>query len=112
MLGCDIVQVSRIQRLMGFDGFLAKCFCQEEQSYFKQYKDPSPIIAGHFAAKEAVAKALGCGFGKHLDFLDFAITHDSLGKPYIRWQDGRTYTQCEISISHERDYAMAVAIIH
>lgn len=131
MLGCDIIKVSRIERLANSSQFLNKCFTAQERKYFEKFSKNGPTIAGHFAAKEALAKALGCGFGAQLDFLDFSITHDSKGRPLICWHprkeasqeevssgktssivwEGKTF-QCSVSISHEKEYAMAVVILH
>lgn len=86
MIGCDLIEVARIERLTKTSHFLDKCFHQEERAYFSLFRSPYEIIAGHFAAKEALAKALGCGFGKDLDFYDFAIAHDTRGRPYICWK--------------------------
>lgn len=126
MIGCDIVKVDRIERLASNPRFLEKCFTEEERSYFNRFSQNAPTIAGHFAAKEALAKALGCGFGAQLDFLDFSITHDGKGCPHILWHhqnqttplepseiywEGRVM-RCSISISHEKEFAMATALIH
>ena len=46
-------------------------------------KEPISHIAGRFAAKEAISKALGTGFGKDLGWLDIEILNDEAGKPIV-----------------------------
>lgn len=115
-IGCDIVQVARIKSACANDLFLKKVFCECERGYFSKYSDPWPIIAGHFAAKEAMAKSLGTGFSEGVSFCDLWVEHDSLGRPLAmaspkiitRWP----LLKIELSISHEADYAIAYALAH
>src|SRR3990167_5593167 len=55
----------------------------EEQAYCLQFQDPIPRIAARFSAKEAIAKALGTGFGQELSFLDIEIKNNQTGKPFV-----------------------------
>lgn len=104
MLGIDIVEVNRIKKLMDKnENFLNKVFNEDEIERIKKRKVPYERAAGIFAAKEAIAKACAKGFGE-LAFKDIKIKY--IGDiPYGEVFDKKF----ELSISHERNYAVAVA---
>ena len=108
--GVDIVKISRISNLYRkYDkAFLYKLFTDGEIDYLsrKDYKIES--MAGIFASKEAMSKAVGSGIGK-LSWKDIEIFHDSLGKPRIRLLKdmGLDIESVELSISHDGEYAIA-----
>jgi holo-[acyl-carrier protein] synthase len=108
-LGNDIVEISRIRQSIERHGdhFLSNLFTPQEIAYCKQFKDPVPHFAGRFAAKEAIAKALGCGFGPDLSWHDLEILNDEKGRPVVRFKNHHIL----VSISHGTDYATAVAIL-
>ena len=66
-----------------------------------------------FAGKEAISKALGTGIGS-IGWQDMEILHDELGRPQVRISDEilsrHRMNSLEISISHERDYAIAFVV--
>ena len=104
MLGIDIVEISRIKKLMNEnENFLIKVFNEDEIERIKKRKEPYERAGGIFAAKEAVAKALGTGIGK-ISFKDIKIKYDE-DSPYAEVFD----MKFDLSISHERSYAVAVA---
>ena len=104
MLGIDIVEISRIKKLIDEnEKFLHKVFNEEEIERIKKRKEPYERAGGIFAAKEAVAKALGTGLGK-ISFKDIKIKYHG-DVPYAEVFD----MKLDLSISHERDYAVAVA---
>lgn len=115
-LGTDIIEIERIRQSIERHGahFLNRLFSQKEQDYCLKYKDPAPHFAGRFAAKEAVAKAFGTGFGKEISWHDLEIITDKQGKPHVhvsdalkkRFQDPHIL----ISISHSNANAIATAI--
>lgn len=106
MLGTDIVSVKRIEKLLHrHPQFLDKVFSPQEIAYIKERKHCAERVAGMFAAKEAMSKAMGSGIGKN-SFLDFQILYVH-GKPYGMCKGVRM----NLSISHEREYAIAVAQI-
>lgn len=65
-------------------------------------------LAGRFAAKEAMAKALGAGIGAELSWQDMEIKSDEKGKPFI--SSPYPYL-CHLSISHTKEYAVAQVIL-
>ena len=104
MLGIDIVEISRIKKLMDEnENFLLKVFNEDEIERIKKRKEPYERAGGIFAAKEAVAKALGTGIGK-ISFKDIKIKYNE-DSPYAEVFD----MKFDLSISHERSYAVAVA---
>lgn len=115
-LGTDILEISRMRSSIERHGlhFLNRLFSQKEQDYCYKYQDPTPHFAGRFAAKEAVAKAFGTGFGAQLSWHDIEIINDQLGKPVVilsaTIQKKYNNPKIHISISHCTTYAMATAI--
>ncbi|MCX6902308.1 MAG: holo-ACP synthase, partial [Verrucomicrobia bacterium] len=61
--GIDLVELARIRKSLEECGerFLKRILRPAEISYCVSHKDPTPFVAGRFAAKEAVAKAFGTG---------------------------------------------------
>jgi holo-[acyl-carrier protein] synthase len=115
-LGSDIIEISRMRTSIDRHGlhFLDRLFSKKEQDYCYKFQDPSPHFAGKFAAKEAIAKALGTGFGADLAWHDLEILNDERGKPavffsekaLIRFQNPKIL----ISVTHCTSYAVAVAL--
>ncbi|MDO5718846.1 MAG: NAD(P)H-hydrate dehydratase [Tissierellia bacterium] len=112
MIGIDIVKISRIEKLLENPRFLNRVFTKREIDYFKSINYRAESIAGSFSAKEAVSKLLGTGIGR-IGFKDIIIEHDYRGKPICLFGDKikseMKEIQIDISISHEIDYAIAVA---
>ncbi|MEE8807446.1 MAG: holo-ACP synthase [Lactimicrobium sp.] len=102
MTGIDIVQLSRIRL---DPPFIDKILTQEEQIEYKKIETDKrriEYLGVHFAAKEAVFKALN---DPH--WLSYSILHEKNGRPYIL-----NHPDWEISIAHDGDYAIAIVIIH
>ncbi|MCX7965419.1 MAG: holo-ACP synthase [Syntrophorhabdaceae bacterium] len=105
-VGIDIVDIKRIKKVMDKyrERFLNKVFSHEEKRLYKTRKAGHEFIAGRFAAKEAFIKAKGIKAPlKEINIMQ------SMGKPYIDFR-GEIYRG--ISISHERDYAVAIVVIN
>jgi len=115
-LGNDIIEIDRIRE--GFEQhkeqFLNRLFTPKEQDYCQTQSDPFPRFAGRFAAKEAIVKSLGCGFGAEASWHDIEILSDASGKPIVHLSDAIqqrfSNPQILLSISHCKTYATAVAI--
>jgi holo-[acyl-carrier protein] synthase len=110
-VGTDIVEIDRIAEAMRRDGFAARIFTDAERNYCLSKVDSAQHFAGRFAAKEAVAKALGGS----LSWQDVEILPDSFGKPVVRLLNGASDAagrmQVMVSISHCRAYAVAYAVV-
>lgn len=115
-LGNDIIEIERVKE--GFEEhkerFLNRLFTKKEQDYCQKQKNPFPRYAGRFAAKEAIVKALGVGFGNEISWTDIEILADDLGKPIVHFSHSLNnrfdHPKVLLTISHCRDYASAVAI--
>ena len=115
-LGSDIIEVERIGHAIKKHGqpFLDRLFTAEEQKYCQSFINSSQRFAGRFAAKEAVAKALGIGIGTKLGWLDIEIINNPQGKPIVtlspKAQKQFHNPQLLITISHCKQYATASAL--
>jgi len=118
-IGTDIIELDRVARVHFEHGrrFLQKLFTDEEQAYFARWADPVPRVAGRFAAKEAVMKALGTGWSNGVRWRDIEVARLPSGAPEVRLHGrcreifeslGASRIHC--TITHSRDYAMAVVI--
>ncbi len=117
-VGVDIVEIRRIKEAIDRnDNFIDKLFDKEEIEYLKSRGMRPEYVAGRFAAKEAVAKALGTGF-RGFSFKDVVIDRTALGKPIVVLKGKAKLTaqkngnyKIHISISHGQDSAIAYAVL-
>jgi len=110
-VGTDIVNINRIKDSIDKFGnkFLERFLTKEEISRVKKLES----IAGLWAAKEAIAKALGCGIGKELAFKNIVIKKDAKGAPYFIINSSNfKIIDSSLSISHDTDFAIAVVIVN
>lgn len=116
-IGNDIIAVSRIAAAMRRhpDQFLNRILSEEEKQYCMTTPHAARHVAGRFAAKEAIVKALGTGFTEDVSCQDIVILPDSRGKPEVRFSSRLLSLfgplTCHLSISHCREYAIATAVI-
>jgi len=109
MLGIDIIKISKFKKITQKDySFWSKFFTKEEWDYSFSRPGPAQSLAGIFAAKEAVFKAIGSEDKK--DFTKIGISHAKSGQPIASIKNIEK-TRVNVSISHEKDYAVAVAIV-
>lgn len=117
--GIDIVQIKRIERAVDRSGqrFLKRVFTPAELDICQ---DSMQRLAGRFAAKEAVSKALGTGFwSAGVSLHDFEILSSESGEPELhlygaaleRYEEMEVY-DIGLSISHEKDYAVAICVLN
>jgi holo-[acyl-carrier protein] synthase len=113
-LGIDIIRVDRIRRTLERYGsrFSSRVLTPAEQRYVR---DRPETFAGRWAAKEAVSKVLGLGV-RGIGWRDIEIERLPTGQPSVHLH-GRAAARAEqlgmgrvaLSISHESDYAVAIA---
>ena len=115
-VGTDIVEIERVKEAIekNGDAFISKVFTADEQAYCKKHRDPMPQYAARFSAKESIVKALGCGFGKEIGFLDIEISHDKAGKPLVHFSS-KVMKKLKkphviLSMSHCKAYVSTVAL--
>ena len=109
--GVDITEVRRLQQAVEKWGesFLSRVFTKEELENAKTKGSLYQHLAGRFAVKEAVFKALG---DATLNWKDVQVFNDKEGKPYCKILNGRAKNkEIHVSISHVKNYAVANAII-
>ena len=116
-IGTDIIEIERIEKAISTNKkFLDNLFTEEENILFKSKAMRAEVIAGNFAAKEAISKALGTGI-RGFSFKDIEVLRDELGKPVAKLNEkveillkNKQYN-LNISISHNKSSAIAFAII-
>ncbi|AHC39144.1 holo-[acyl-carrier-protein] synthase [Ehrlichia muris] len=116
-IGTDIVYIPRISNLYKKFGikFLKRVFNEKEIEDSKKYTNFDAQVrhfAKRFAAKEAYVKALGTGFGKSIKMSDIIISNNLYGKPQITINNNSTKHKIELSISDEKDYAIAFIVLY
>ena len=119
-LGIDIVETSRIRQVIERHGeqFLNRVFTPAEQAVGKVRASAQHFYAGRWAAKEAAAKALGCGIGSECSFNEIEVIDSAIGVPSLVFSGNAAKTAAalgaknvRVSITHDREYAAAVVII-
>jgi holo-[acyl-carrier protein] synthase len=117
--GIDIVDLGTFARLVNDaeTDFLSRCFTEAELAQFDASPDRLEHLAGRFAAKEAVAKALGSGFDGKVSPRDIEITNLASGAPTVRLSGGSLRHAARqgvkvwlLSIAHMPPSAIASAI--
>lgn len=111
--GIDIIKIDRVERLSHKEAFMNKFFTKKERAYLKEKRAES--IAGYFSAKEAIVKAMGTGF-QGFKFKDVEVLRQN-NEPYVilhgnakKIADNKGIEYIKVSISHEKEYAVANAI--
>ncbi|EEO41372.1 holo-[acyl-carrier-protein] synthase [Fusobacterium vincentii 4_1_13] len=117
-IGNDIIEIERIEKAISKESFKNKVYTQRELENIEKRGDRVETYAGIFSAKEAISKAIGTGV-REFSLTDLEILNDDLGKPYIVVSEKldkiikskKEDYQIEISISHSKKYATAIAVI-
>lgn len=117
--GLDIVELSRIATLYEKHGdtFAAR-ICRPGEVQSRLGEALIQHLGGLFAAKEATLKALGTGWAQGLGLRQVEVVHNGAGAPSLRLHGQAAeraaalgVTSSHLSISHERSYAVAMAIL-
>lgn len=116
-IGTDIIEIDRIDKAIKSNpAFLKKMFTEKEIEKFKENKFRVESIAGNFAVKEAVSKALGTGI-RGFAFKDIEVLRDDLGKPIVNVSNnikeliGTDKYLFNVSISHNKTTAVAFVVL-
>ncbi len=120
-IGIDIIETSRIEKLIKDKTFLNRIFSKKEILISKFKKNKKMYFSKRFAAKEAFVKSLGTGFRKGLNFKDISIINNKLGKPsFIITKKIKLLIKKKfkidnfdffLSISDEKKYSIAFVIL-
>lgn len=115
-IGTDLVAISRIEKMLDQydDKIIARILSTDEQIAFAQTHKKSAFLAKRFAAKEAIAKALGTGIGKEVAFKEISIINLANGKPIVQLLGKSAHflenREIMITLTDEKEYAQAFAI--
>jgi len=119
-IGVDIVDIARIQALLDRYGerFLRRVYTGAETAYAMRGANTAERLAGRFAVKEAVMKALGTGKSQGILWRDVETVPGRFGKPEVRlhgqavrWARMRDGGTVQVSITHDGGKAMAFVIL-
>ena len=120
-IGVDIIENNRIKKSIQNYKFKNRVYSSNELKLSKNVKNKVAYFSKRFAAKEAFSKALGTGFSENLNFKDIEIVSDKKGKPkyaknkkiikIVQKKYKITKFNSFLSISDEKDYSTAFAII-
>ena len=118
--GADILHIPRLEEALATHGmrFLQRVYTPQELTYCR---GRVPELAARFAAKEAISKALGVGMRimarEGIYWHDAEVINDSLGKPTVNLHGKANLraqalglTQWSISLTHEKEYAIAFVV--
>src|SRR5690242_15800122 len=115
-VGVDLIEIARVRRaLERYPSFRERCFTEAERAYCDSRPNPPQHFAARFAGKEAVGKALGCG----VEFMWTDIEISGRPKPSVtlsgqvaRFAEHVAAGAIDLSMTHSRGMAGAVAIVH
>lgn len=116
-VGTDIIEIDRIKSAIdNTPGFLEKVFTKREVEELSKNTLRVESVAGNFAVKEAVSKAVGTGI-RGFSFRDIEVFRDELGKPIVRVSSkieevikSKDYL-FNVSISHNKTMAIAFVVL-
>lgn len=119
-IGTDIVEVARMSALHDRHGarLAHRLLTTGEWSDYDRATDKARLLAKRFAAKEALAKALGTGLRAPVSLANMGVTHDPLGRPAFAfdpdlraWLTARRIVRVHLSLSDEQHYALGFVIV-
>lgn len=116
-IGTDIIEIDRVEKAIHeTKSFFEKIYTEKERNYYIQNHKKIETLAGFFAAKEAVSKALGTGF-RSFSMKDIEIVPNHKGRPQVYLYGNAKVLAHElgiysihISISHCKSYATSFAV--
>jgi holo-[acyl-carrier protein] synthase len=119
-IGVDLVHITRIRQMTERwqTRFLHRLYTEEERRLSSRRVSPYAFLAGRFAAKEAILKALGTGWSVGVGWLNIEVLNDETGRPCAT-VNGRAETLLReagvtgilVSLSHDGEYAVAEALL-
>ena len=119
-IGTDIVEIKRIETMTSLDKFASKILSHNEKEFYDSLTNQKQIvyISKQFAAKEAIAKAIGTGIRNDTHFKNIEILRDKNGTPIFNALNKLEkiisdlgITKTHVSLADERDYAIAIAVL-
>jgi len=116
-VGIDLIEIERVRRaLERYPSFRQRCFTEAERAYCDSRPNPPQHYAARFAGKEAIGKALGFGVARAFAWQEVEIA--GRPKPGVTlsgrmqaWAEGLAAGAIDLSMSHSRELATAVAVV-
>ena len=119
--GVDIVDNIRIRKSIKNINFIKRIYSNDEIKESKNVKNKTNFFAKRFAAKEALAKAIGTGFRNNINFNDICVKNNFQGKPsfilskklkkILKEKYKINKYKIYLSLSDERKHSLAFVII-
>ena len=120
-IGVDIVNNSRLKKLLKNKKFIYRIFTVSEQKKSNNLKNKINYFSKRYAAKEAFSKATGFGISKKLHFKDIEIVNNKKGKPsinlnkstslYLKKKFKVNSFKTNLSLSDDKNYSVAYVVI-
>ena len=121
-IGVDIVDNSRLKKLIRNRDFISRIYSTKEINLSKKIKNKTNYFSKRFAAKESLSKAIGLGFRKGINFKDISVLNDNYGKPFYELNNNvKKYIyskfkvkriKISLSLADEKKYSIAFSMIH
>lgn len=118
-IGTDLVEVARIRAILDRQGeaFSRRVYTGGERARCAKRADPAPCLANRFAAKEALAKALGLGIAR-MGLHNAEVVNAAGGAPGLRlhgplqdWAAAQPGLRLHLSLSDTADHALAMVVV-
>ncbi|MFQ5751960.1 MAG: holo-ACP synthase [bacterium] len=116
-IGIDLVEVDRMDQILNKwqERFVTRVFSPNEIQNCNQRVNKAQCFAARFAAKEALAKALGHGWCKHFKWTDVEVVNEASGKPSFNIKGVTSNLvkakRIRLSLSHTKSYAVATVTV-
>jgi len=119
-IGTDIVDINRIKSMDSLSAFANKILSENEIKVFSDLEEgkQTTYLSKQFAGKEAISKAIGTGISGDIKFKEIEILRDERGRPIFNPVENLKeilanlgITKTHVSLSDEKDYAIAFAIL-
>ncbi len=118
-VGIDMIEVPRVERAVTrTKAFAGRIFSEREIKQSDRGRLRFEELAGRFAVKEAVLKAIKTGWRQGATFKDVTVLNEKSGAPYVELKGHTAEIAAElgvkkihVSISHTKELAVAVVIL-
>jgi holo-[acyl-carrier protein] synthase len=119
-IGIDVLKAERVQRVFEKYGgrFVDHLLLPEERAQLERTARPARFLAMHFAAKEAIVKAMGTGFAHGVWIRDVGMVQNSWGRPEVVYsargakvRDGLGIGEGHVTLTDEAGLVVAVAVL-
>ena len=119
-IGIDVLKSERVQRTLEKYGerFVEHLLMPEERAQLERTARPARFLAMHFAAKEAIVKAMGTGFAHGVWIRDVGMVQNAWGRPEVVYsargakvRDGLGIGEGHVTLTDEAGLVVAVAVL-